>query len=850
VSAPKVLYVALDACDREIVKTLADAGELPTFRTLFDHAAIAEVEPPPGVYISANWPSFSSALTPDHHDYVCWVEVDPETYEWVETIPERAGGRPFWHALGEAGHDVAIFDVPHALADPNSPVTQVLEWGCHDRHRGSVSVPGELIHEIETEVGRHPIGQIAEQRPDNFAPCDFVQRDGLHRTPAESLAFWEQLLMAADRKEAASLRLLDQRAWSLYAVVIGESHCVGHQMWAVHDADHPRHDPSTVALIGDPVREMYRRLDGVVASHLGRADADTTVYVQLSHGMGPHYDGTHLLDIVLQRLHEADDVRRGWRSTALEGVLGRVPPQWQTRAMSVMAPRMRDHADRLPPGPNAPWTLPLRDRQWFQVPANSTGAIRLNVRGREGNGQIDPGDVDRVCAELTRWFEEIINVDSGEPLVHRIYRSDDVYERRPDDRLPDLFVEWNSNAPIERVYSPRIGMVAAVDQQWRTGDHRRHGLLFARGPGIAPGLRADRVPMTDVGPTLCAALGVTLDGVDGRPLVDLVPTTSPGEPSATERTARLRELEPDQPSLRRSVTRLAAEHRSTRALASHVDVRATQMDGRVNHLAADVTALDLRVALLERQASVRTVTDWVANAVVEESLLVSIVMPTRNRADKIPSAIESVLAQAYKRWELVVVDDGSVDETQAVLAKFDDPRIVVVSADLGNAGAARNVALRAAAGDVVAYLDDDNLMLPWWCKAIVWGFTQRPHCDVLYGALVIDDIARARHEGEGAMPAIHFEPYDFDVLTQHNFTDMNVLAHRAGLPEAHFDESVHTYSDWDLFWRLTRSKPPLELPVLACHYTTDGDDRLSLDPDDLVYRDALRAKFARLLAEG
>jgi hypothetical protein len=677
-----------------------------------------------------------------------------------------------------------------------------------------------------------------------------VHRDGVHRTPAESVALWEELLVAADRKEAASLWLLDQRRWSLYAVVMGESHCVGHQMWALHDAEHPRHDPSTVALIGDPVREMYRRLDGVVATHLGRADADTTVYVHLSHGMGPHYDGTHLLDIVLQRLHEADDVRRGWRSTALEGLLGRVPPQWRMRTLSAMAPLMRNHADRVPPGPNEPWTLPVRDRRWFQVPANALGAIRLNVRGREGNGQLDPGEVDRVCAELIRWFEEIVNVDSGEPLVHRIYRSDDVYARRPDDRLPDLFVEWNSNAPIERVYSPRIGLVAAVDPQWRTGDHRRHGLLFARGPGIVPGLRAERISMMDVGPTLCAALGVTLEGVDGRPLADLVPTNEPRDHGVIGHAARLRDRAPDQADLRRTVTRLAAEHRSTRALAEHVDVRVTQFDGRLNHLAADVDALDVRLADLERQASVRTVTDWVQHVHVEESLLVSIVMPTRDRGVRVPNAIESVLAQTYERWELVIVDDASTDETPEVLAKFDDPRVRVVSGDGRGVGRARNLGLSVVGGDVVAYLDDDNLMMPWWCKGIVWGFTQRPDADVLYGARIIDDIVRARHEGEGAMPTIHFEPFDFDVLTRHNFTDMNVLAHRSGLPEASFDETVSTYGDWDMFWRLTRSKPPLELPVLACHYTTDGEDRLSLHPADLQDRDTLRAKFAALLAEG
>jgi predicted AlkP superfamily phosphohydrolase/phosphomutase len=845
-AATRVLYLAFDACDREVVRSLVARGELPTFAWLFDNSATADVEPSHGVYISTNWPSFSTGLDPDHHHYLCWVDVDPETYEWVETSPAMVEGRPFWHELAEAGHRVAVFDVPHALVDPASDAVQLLEWGCHDRHLGTRSVPLELVAEIDALVGPHPVGRLDEQRPLNFAPCDFVHRAGEHRTHAESVALWEDLLLAVERKQQASLALLDRGDWSLFAVVFGETHCVGHQLWAAHDPDHPRHDPTLVALIGDPVREMYRRMDAVLAAHLDRVDDDTTVYVQLSHGMGPHYDGTHLLDIILQRLHEADDVRRGWRTRAARAAVGRVPAAWQARALGAVAGPMRRRVDASPPGPNEPWTLPLRERRWFQVPNNAPGAIRMNLRGRESNGQVDPAEYDRVCDDLARWLREIVNIDTGEPLVTEVYRADSVYDRQPDDRMPDLFVEWNTAAPIERVYSPRIGVVLGTDPQWRTGDHRRHGMLAARGPGIRHGHRSRAVVMRDVGVTLAAALGHEVRHVDGQPRADLAPTPF-GRPPADDQMIAV--VAPPDPAPTSLATRLAAEHRATRQLAEHVDVRERQLDARVNRTAADLEVITRRVRDLEREASIRTVTDWVCAAEVEETLTVTIVLPTRDRSSKLPRAIESVFAQDYPRWELVVVDDGSVDETADVLAKFVDPRLRVVRTEGVGVCAARNHALDVATGDVVVYLDDDNVMTAWWCKAVVWAFTQRPGTQVLYGARIIDDIVRARREGQGALPSIQFEPFDLEVLTEHNFTDMNVLAHRAGLAEARFDESVSTYGDWDLFWRLTRADEPLELPVIACHYSTDGDDRLSDHPDDLRDRAAIRAKFKRLLAE-
>jgi hypothetical protein len=73
-------------------------------------------------------------------------------------------------------------------------------------------------------------------------------------------------------------------------------------------------------------------------------------------------------------------------------------------------------------------------------------------------------------------------------------------------------------------------------------------------------------------------------------------------------------------------------------------------------------------------------------------------------------------------------------------------------------------------------------------------------------------------------------PFDRQQLIQDNLADIGVIAHRSGLPEAHFDESLREMGDWDLLLRLTRSKPPLPLPVLACFYSTQEPDRLTAGP--------------------
>lgn len=88
---------------------------------------------------------------------------------------------------------------------------------------------------------------------------------------------------------------------------------------------------------------------------------------------------------------------------------------------------------------------------------------------------------------------------------------------------------------------------------------------------------------------------------------------------------------------------------------------------------------------------------------------VSVVIPTYNRADVIPRAVESVLDQTFEDLELLVVDDGSTDDTVAMLESIDDPRLRVITHETNRgANVARNTGIEHAEGEFVAFLDSDD----------------------------------------------------------------------------------------------------------------------------------------------
>lgn len=98
---------------------------------------------------------------------------------------------------------------------------------------------------------------------------------------------------------------------------------------------------------------------------------------------------------------------------------------------------------------------------------------------------------------------------------------------------------------------------------------------------------------------------------------------------------------------------------------------------------------------------------------MEAQVTVSAIMPTYNAMPYLKEAIDSVLAQTFTDWELIIVDDGSTDETSALLAQYTDPRIRVFELDENRGPArARNVALGFACGKYIAPCDSDDIFLP------------------------------------------------------------------------------------------------------------------------------------------
>ena len=123
--------------------------------------------------------------------------------------------------------------------------------------------------------------------------------------------------------------------------------------------------------------------------------------------------------------------------------------------------------------------------------------------------------------------------------------------------------------------------------------------------------------------------------------------------------------------------------------------------------------------------------------------IVSVVMPVYNTAKYVQAAIDSVLTQTFRNFELLIIDDAGSDESIALCRAYDDPRIRIISQSNRGLAGARNTGIRNAKGQFIALLDSDDLWEPQKLERHVEHLRSAPHVGISYAASkLIDDDAQ------------------------------------------------------------------------------------------------------------
>jgi glycosyltransferase involved in cell wall biosynthesis len=228
---------------------------------------------------------------------------------------------------------------------------------------------------------------------------------------------------------------------------------------------------------------------------------------------------------------------------------------------------------------------------------------------------------------------------------------------------------------------------------------------------------------------------------------------------------------------------------------------------------------------------------------------VSVVIPTYNRAGHITRAIDSILAQTYRHYEIIVVDDGSTDETSDVLASYSN-RIRYLYQDNAGPAAARNCGVQHSCGAWIAFLDSDDVWAPNKLER------QLSQCLSLNADLSFHDLSFPNQNGQdisswndhvykkhvNLMPlktGILLDAYQRMMTTGHVFLTTTFLVKRAAICDVGcFNETLRTSEDLDLYFRLAARYRVAYLAETLAVYTPAS---YRVTDSERLYRDRIQA---------
>lgn len=206
--------------------------------------------------------------------------------------------------------------------------------------------------------------------------------------------------------------------------------------------------------------------------------------------------------------------------------------------------------------------------------------------------------------------------------------------------------------------------------------------------------------------------------------------------------------------------------------------------------------------------------------------MVSVITPTYNRESFLPIAVKSVLSQSFLNWELLIIDDGSTDNTRKIVRDYElDSRIRYFYQENSGQAAARNVGLGHANGEYICFLDSDNAWVRDKLKIQIALFAEIANIDVVYGDIeIIDRDGKVLSRKNMARFSGHITEH----LLQDNCVSFNTAMTKASTLKliGGMDEAVGVGDDYDLWLRISVSAKFLYVPEIFVQYRV-MDDQIS-----------------------
>jgi predicted AlkP superfamily phosphohydrolase/phosphomutase len=503
-----IAVLQFDAASARLLERLGGEGRLPNLEALRARGRRIELEGP-----AARFPASA------YQDLYRGVEVGEHglfyPFQWsasrqaARLAAELGAPPPVWQRLADAGRSTLAIDPYECHPPARSEGVLVSGWGMRER--------------VVLERWSRPAGRDRGLRRRHGRPPDVTEVFGAQR-PAELRRLRERFLAAPARVADAALELLAERRFDLVWLTFAAPHLAGHRLWElppyIGDAELAAGERER---FGGALADVYAEVDAQLGRVLAALpdDADTIVCSVL--GMDVNTSRADLLPEMLARVLGDAPASDGGGADSDSGGMWRLRAALSGRLRGAVAAALPDRVAL-----ELTARLELRGVDWsatraFAHPADNQGYVRLNLKGRERGGIVDPAEAEELCALIAAGLADFRDPD-GQPAVASVDRVAGSWEGPAADRLPDLVVRWRptSAVALDALRSERFGTVCRHGYgSGRTGNHTDGDAWAILAPG-ASRLREPGRParITDIAATIAALTGADMDGLSGTPLLE------------------------------------------------------------------------------------------------------------------------------------------------------------------------------------------------------------------------------------------------------------------------------------------------------------------------------------------
>jgi predicted AlkP superfamily phosphohydrolase/phosphomutase len=495
-----IAVVQFDAASTGRLERLLAAGRLPTLSSLRERGTWMPLETPAGHFAASCYPTLYSGLPIGEHGFYYpfqWV-AEEQRVRYAETLPHPES---VWDRIGRHGKRALLIDAYEAAPPTTLEGVCLSGWQFVNRVvLQSRSYPKGLRRRLVRELGRAPSVDEVFGRPS-----------------ADSLLRIRRRLVPGPARAAAAVTwLLARERFDLLWLAFPSVHLAGHQLWDLSQLADGALDRRDRQLLEGALEEVYVAADAALGRIVDALPEDADMMVLSPLGMTSCRGMPDLMEALVAAVvgpgKEPSDGHGAWR------VRGSVPSGLRAGIARALPARLVLALTARLESPALDWSK----TRAFAVPSDVQGFLRLNLRGRERDGIVDPSDADPLLAELAEGLLSFRD-EAGEPIIDAVERTSDVVHDGPGrDRLPDLIVHWSrhANGTVRRVRSERYGEVERQGVgSGRSGNHDASAWVLLV-PGRSRPVQGNRpAGVIDIAPTVSSLLGVDGHDLPGTPLL-------------------------------------------------------------------------------------------------------------------------------------------------------------------------------------------------------------------------------------------------------------------------------------------------------------------------------------------